>query len=73
MNLDPSGRPDELRQDARRKREARAVQPVAHPVEQDGVEARIAEKDLDCALGSRISPEDGLDLFPDSSEHITYS
>jgi hypothetical protein len=38
---------------------------MGEAVRQDGVEPRIAEEDLDDALGRRIFPEDGLDLLPD--------
>jgi hypothetical protein len=33
------------------------------------MEAGVTEKDLHRALGGRISPKNGLDLFPDCSKH----
>jgi hypothetical protein len=34
---------------------------------------RIAEHDLNDALGGRVFPEDRIDLFPDRAEHISLS
>ena len=53
----------------RHQRHAPAVEAVRQAVRQDGVEARIAEEDFEHALGGRIFPEDGVDLFPDGAEH----
>jgi len=38
-------------------------------VRHDGVKARVAEKDFEVALGRRIFPEDGVDLFAEVAEH----
>ena len=48
-----------------------AVELVRQAVQQDGVEARVAEEDFEHALGGRILPEDGIDLFPDGAKHGT--
>ena len=39
-------------------------------MQQDRVDARIAQQDLDAALGGRIVLEDSLNLFADSVEHV---
>ena len=49
------------------------MQPVAQPMQQNGVEPRITEEDLDRAFGGGISSENRLDLFPDGLEHAAYS
>jgi hypothetical protein len=33
------------------------------------MEAGVTEEDLENALGGRVFPEDGLDLFPDRAKH----
>jgi hypothetical protein len=47
-----------------------AVQTVGKPVEQDRVESRVAQKYFEDALSSRVFIEDGIDLFPNRSEHF---
>jgi hypothetical protein len=38
-------------------------------VHENGMETRITQDDLEHTLGSRIFPEDRVDLFAKSSEH----
>src|ERR1039458_10585652 len=38
-------------------------------VPDDGVKTRITQENLDDALGGRIFTKDGIDLFPNGSEH----
>src|SRR5450759_5127538 len=69
MNLDPGKEAADLRDHARHQRHAPAVQAVRQAVHQDGVEARVAEKNLQPTLGGRVLPEDGVD--PVSYTHLT--
>ena len=73
MNLDPGEEAADLREHPRHQRHAPPVQAVRHAVRQDGVEARVAEEDFQHALGGRILPEDGVDLFADGAEHCGLS
>jgi hypothetical protein len=59
-----------LRDESRLKGHAPAVQFVRHAVRQDGVKAGVAQDDFDHALGGRVFPEDGVDLFADGAEHV---
>jgi hypothetical protein len=72
MDFDTRCRADELRENARSERKTRAVQLVAQPMQQNGMEAGIAEEDFDGALRSGIATEDGIDLFPEGAEHGSY-
>jgi hypothetical protein len=69
MDFDSGERPDELRQNPRQQREAGLMHPVPHAVQQDSVEAWIAEEDFDGALRGWITAENGINLLLDRSEH----
>jgi hypothetical protein len=58
-----------LRHEPRKKWDPPAVQAVGNAVQQNGVQARIAEEYLKDALGGRVLTEDGVDLLFDGSEH----
>ena len=45
------------------------VKLVRQAVEQNRVETRVTEEDLDDAPGGRVLAKDGVDLFPDGSKH----
>ena len=68
VDLDLGEEAADLRDHARQQRDAPAIELVREAVRQDGVEARIAEEDLDDALGRRVFPENGVDLLPDGSK-----
>jgi hypothetical protein len=42
-------------------------------MQQDGVEARIAEKDFERTLRGWVTAKDGLDLLPNGSKHAISS
>ncbi len=42
---------------------------MGEAVQEDGVKARVTQKDLEPALGGRVALEDGLDLLLDGSKH----
>jgi len=69
MDFDASGGADKLRQNAGRQRKTSPMQLVSQPVQQDGMEARITKENLDGAFRGGIATEDGIDLFPEGSEH----
>jgi hypothetical protein len=60
-----------LRENPRQQHKAGLVHPVTDAVQQNGVEAGVAEKDFDGALRGRIAAENGVNLLPDRSEHGT--
>ena len=73
VDLDARQKAADLRDHARHQRHPPAIQPVRQAVQQDGVEAGVAEEDLDHALGGRVFPENGVDLFPDGSQHAIHA
>src|SRR5438105_4691059 len=70
MDLNPREGSNDLRKDSRRKRESGPMQLVSQPMQQDGVEPRVAEKDFDGALRGRVAAKDGIDLLPNGSKHV---
>jgi hypothetical protein len=42
---------------------------MSHPVDPDGMQARVAGNHLQEILGGRIMIKDGLDVFANSIEH----
>jgi hypothetical protein len=71
MDFDTRCRADELLKNARGEGKAGAVQLVAQPMQEDGVESWIAEENFDGALRGGIATEDGIDLFPEGAEHAS--
>src|SRR5215469_8412155 len=69
MDLDTCKEAADLGDDARRERNAPAVQLMRQPVREDGVKTGIAEKDLDDTFRGRILAKDSIDLFPNGSKH----
>src|SRR5436190_11353546 len=54
VNLDLREEAADLREDTRQQRDVPAIESMGESVRQDSVESRIAEEDLDDALGRRI-------------------
>ena len=54
---------------ARQREPAAAIQPVRQAMQQDRVEAGIAQHDLQHAARGGIALEHGVDLFADGAEH----
>src|SRR5579872_4587085 len=69
MDLDSGEKAAELGDHPRDEGDAPAVEPMGKAMGQDGVEARVTEKDFNDALGRRVFPENGVDLFPDGAKH----
>src|SRR5690242_19373389 len=72
MDFDAGESADELRQNACRESETSLVHSMPQPVQEDCMETRVAEEDFDRALRGGVAAEDGIDLFPDGSEHGAY-
>ena len=69
MNLDTGQHAGNVRDKARRRGQAHPPQRIGHAMEQDGVNARITEQDLERRPGGRIALAHDGDVFPDSIEH----
>jgi len=69
MNFDAGEEARELRDHARQQRDARLVEPMGDAMEQNSVEPRIAQEDLEDALSGRVFAKYGVDLFPDCAKH----
>jgi uncharacterized protein (TIGR03437 family) len=69
VDLDACEEPAGLGDDAGQQGDAGAVKLVGEAVQEDGVEAGIAEHDFQAALGGGILAEDGVELFADGPEH----
>ena len=69
MDLDPGDHPADMGDEAAEKPEAASPEPVCHVVEEERVEARIAEEDLDPGADGRIPAEHAARVFPNALEH----
>jgi hypothetical protein len=71
MNLDTGHRSRELADHASRREPAGAIQAMRHAMQQHGVEARVAQYDLEHTAGGRIAPEYRVDLLANRLEHVS--
>src|SRR5579862_339955 len=69
MDLDSGEEAAGLGDHSRNERDAPAIEPMGEAMSQNGVEAGVTEKDFNDALGRRVFPENGVDLFPDGAKH----
>jgi hypothetical protein len=69
VDLDTREEAAELRNQAGRQRPAPPVEAVCQAMHHNGMEARIAQQDLQDASRSGILAIDGCDLLSDSPEH----
>jgi hypothetical protein len=70
VNLNASEEPADLRDKAGQQRDVPAVELVGQTVRKDGMETRVAEKDLNDAFRRRVFAKDSIELFPDRLEHL---
>ena len=59
-----------MRDDARQREPARSVEIVRYAMQQNGVEARVAQDDFEHAAGGRIAPEDRIELLANVASHV---
>jgi hypothetical protein len=69
VNLDAGHPAGELGDETREKRDASLVERVRDAMKECRVKAGVTEENLDNAFGSRVFPEDCVDLFSDRCEH----
>lgn len=70
VNLDASKPAGGLRNKPRNQGNAGLVERVGDAMEEDGVQTRVTEQNFDHTFRGRVLPEDGVDLFPDCTEHL---
>src|SRR5579871_2436623 len=69
VNFDAGEETAYLGNEARQQGNTPAIQFMGKTVRQNGMEAGVAEKDLDDRFGGGIFAEDSLELFPNGSKH----
>ena len=69
VDLDPRDGSRDVGNEAAEDPEIVRPEPVGEVMEPDGVEARVAEEDLEHAARGGVPLEDDLDVVPDRSEH----
>jgi hypothetical protein len=69
VDLDAGDEARELGDEPRDERDARFIERVGDTVQENCVEARVTEEDLDDTPGGRVFPKDGLDLLSNRTKH----
>ena len=69
VDLDARDHAADVGHEAAEQAEAALPEPVRHVIEQQRVEARIAEEHLDPGADRRVAAEHAADVFPNSLEH----
>src|SRR5260370_10115112 len=69
MDLNAGQKPAELRDHPRHQRNFQTVKEMRKAMQQNGVKSRVAESDLEPALGGRIALEHGFELLFDGAKH----
>src|SRR5277367_2642121 len=72
VDLDSRQEAAKLRNHTRYQRPSPEIQFVGQAVRHDGMKTGVAEQHLYHALGGRVLPENGVDLFPDGSQHAVF-
>jgi len=69
VDFDAGEEAADLGEDAGEEGYSPAIELMGKAVNEDCVEAGVAQEDLEDALGGWVFPKDGIDLLPDSSKH----
>src|SRR5260370_9048559 len=69
MDLNAGQKPAELRDHPRHQRNFQTVKEMRKAMQQNGVKSRVAESDLEPAVGGRIALEHGFELLFDGAKH----